>query len=86
MREEMLTLSQKELTRFEVLEKLIRKEMKQAAAAEILGLSIRQIKRLKQSYKRDGVVALSSKRRGKPSNHQLDKNICITERKLAVKY
>ena len=72
---EMVMLSQKELTRLEVLEKLIRKEMKQAAAAEILGLSIRQIKRLKQFYKRDGVVTLSSKRRGKPSNHQLDNTL-----------
>ncbi|PIQ43277.1 MAG: transposase [Gammaproteobacteria bacterium CG11_big_fil_rev_8_21_14_0_20_46_22] len=70
---EILTLSQKELTRLEVLEKVIQKQMKQAAAAEILGLSIRQIKRLKQAYKRDGAVALLSKRRGKPSNHQLDK-------------
>lgn len=72
MRGELITLSQKELTRFEVLEKLVQKQMKQAAAAEILGLSIRQIKRLKQAYRREGAVALSSKRRGKPSNHQLD--------------
>ena len=68
---EILTLSQKELTRLEVLEKVIQKQMKQAAAAEILGLSIRQIKRLKKVYVRDGAEALSSKRRGKPSNNRL---------------
>lgn len=68
---EMIRLSQKELTRLEVLEKLTRKKMRQAAAAEMLGLSIRQIKRLKQAYKRDGAASLSSKRRGKPSNNRL---------------
>ena len=45
--------------------------MIQREAAEVLGVSVRQVKRLVQAYRREGVKGLVSKRRGKPSNNRL---------------
>ena len=45
--------------------------MIQREAAEVLGVSVRQVKRLVQTYRREGVKGLVSKRRGKPSNNRL---------------
>jgi len=71
MQEGVITMSQKELTRLEILERLTQKQMPQAQAAELLGLSVRQIKRLKKTYAQEGAATLPSKRRGKPSNNRL---------------
>lgn len=68
---ELITMSQHELNRLEVFQKLLEKRLKQSQAAEILHLSIRQIKRLFATFKNQGAEALTSKRRGKPSNHTL---------------
>ena len=47
------------------------KRMKQKAAAELLGVSERQVKRLLRRYRQQGARGLVSKRRGKPSNNQM---------------
>ncbi len=65
-------MSKQELSRVQVLEQLIHKQIKQGQAAERLGVSVRQVKRLKQAYQRGGAKALISKKRGRRSNHQLD--------------
>lgn len=65
-------MSQKELDRAHVLRALDEGNLKQRQAAERLGLSIRQIKRLLKAYRRGGPAALVSKKRGQPSHHQLD--------------
>ena len=46
--------------------------MRQRTAAEILGVSVRHVKRLLRSYRSEGAAGLVSKQRGKPSHHQLD--------------
>jgi transposase len=66
-------MSKEELSRLEVMEHLQEKRMEQRAAAEILGVSIRQVKRLVRAYRREGAAGLVSKQRGKPSHHQLDR-------------
>jgi len=43
----------------------------EAEAAEVLDLSIRQVKRLLKAYRRDEAKGLVSKRRGRPSNNRL---------------
>lgn len=63
-----LTMSNKEANRISVLDRLNRKEIKQKSAAEILGLSIRQIKRLIKIYRKVGVSGLTHGNRGKSSN------------------
>ncbi len=70
---DLLTMSKEELGRLEVMERLQEKRMKQQTAAEILGISIRQVKRLLRAYREKGAAGLVSKQRGKPSHHQLDK-------------
>jgi transposase len=69
---DLLTMSKEELGRLEVMERLQEKRMRQKTAAEILGISIRQVKRLLRAYRREGAAGLVSRQRGRPSHHQLD--------------
>jgi transposase len=64
-------MSQKELTRLEVIQRVKRKTLKQRQAAELLSISVRQVKRLCQAYQTSGAAGLISKRRGQPSNNRL---------------
>jgi len=64
-------MSQGELSRLEVVQRVKQKNLKQREAAELLGLTERQIKRLCKLYEEDGVSGLISKRRGRPSNNRL---------------
>jgi transposase len=68
---DLVTMSKEELSRVEVIEQLQEKRMRQRTAAEVLGVSIRHIKRLLRAYRREGAAGLVSKQRGKPSHHQL---------------
>ena len=68
-------MSNKEIKRLEVMQKLEDKQMRQQEAAEELGVSTRQVKRLLRAYRKEGAEGLVSKRRGKPSNNQLDEAI-----------
>jgi transposase len=70
---DLLTMSKEELSRLEVMERLQEKRMGQRTAAEVLGLSVRQVKRLLRAYREKGAAGLVSQQRGKPSHHQLDK-------------
>jgi transposase len=69
---DLVTMSKAELGRLEVMERLQEKRIRQKAAAEVLGVGIRQIKRLLRAYRREGAAGLVSKQRGKPSHHQID--------------
>jgi len=66
-----LTMSRRELERAEVLLLVHERRITQVAAAERLGLSLRQIERLIRAYRADGAAALISKKRGRPSNRRL---------------
>ena len=68
---ELLTMSKKELTRLEVMQRLEEKRLKQKEAAVMLGISIRHVKRLLRAYRQRGEEGLISKRRGKGSNNRL---------------
>ena len=72
---DLLTMSKEELSRLEVMERLQAKRMGRRTAAEILGVSVRQVKRLIRAYRREGAAGLVSKQRGKPSHHQLDREM-----------
>jgi hypothetical protein len=75
MKKEMLNMSQKELTRLEVIQKIDNKIVTQSKAAELLNLSLRQIKRLVKAYKTMGAKGLISKKRGMIGNHRLPEEI-----------
>jgi hypothetical protein len=64
-------MSDKELSRFEVLQRVIDRRMTQQQAGQVLGLTRRQIYRLLRSVKEYGGGGLVSKRRGRHGNRQL---------------
>lgn len=73
--ERIFTMSTKELDRAETLAKLKQKTISQIQAADILCVSARQVRRLFRAYKELGTQALISKKRGRPSNHQLPQGV-----------
>jgi transposase len=75
-------MSQRELTRLEVIQRIKRKTLKQRQAAELLSISVRQVKRLCKAYQVSGAAGLISKRRGQPSNNQLPEKTINKARQL----
>ena len=73
--DELLTMSNQEITRLEVMQRLKDKRLTQKEAARLLGISTRQVKRLWQAYRKKGAKGLVSARRGKPSNNRLDAGV-----------
>ena len=73
--EKLLTMSTKEINKLEVMQRLTRKELRQKEAAEMLGISIRQIKRILRTYRQEGAQGIVSKRRGRESNNRLRKEV-----------
>jgi transposase len=67
---ELLPMSQRELSRLEVFRQLLEKRLRQRQAAALLGLSVRQVIRLAKAFRREGTSALVSKWRGRPSNNR----------------
>jgi len=65
MNRETFSLSQKELQRVAVISACIKGEVACARAAELLCLSVRQIKRLKKRLREDGEAALTHASRGR---------------------
>ena len=72
---ELITMSKEELKRKEIMDQLVEKRIRQKVAAEVLGMSVRQLKRLLRAYREEGEVGLISKQRGKPSHHQLEEEV-----------
>jgi len=70
-----LLMSRKELSRLEVMQRLSEKRMSQKEAGTILDLSVRQIKRLLQAYRKKGAAGLVSKHRGRKGNHRLAEEV-----------
>ena len=63
-------MSDKELSRLDVLRDLSAGRLTVSAAAELMGLERRQVQRLAKAYQAEGPTALISKKRGRPSNRQ----------------
>lgn len=72
---ETIYMSQQEFDQISIFEALKNKTMKQHRAAQILGLSLRQVKRKLKCYRQHGAKALAHGLRGKPSNHRLDRQV-----------
>lgn len=65
-----ITMSQRELHRLPVIEAVRAKRITHVAAAECLGLSERQVRRLAERLQREGPQGLKHRGRGQPSNHR----------------
>ena len=69
--DKLLTMSKKELTRLEVMQRIEERGLRQKDAAEILRVTERHVRRMLKVYRQTGAEGLVSKRRGKPSNNQM---------------
>ena len=68
---DIIIMSQKELKKLHVVRKLFDKRLKQAQAAGLLGLSIRQVRRIIKRIREEGDKGIAHRSRGKPSNRAL---------------
>jgi transposase len=78
----MVTLSMEELERLEVLTRLAERRLTQRRAAEQLGLSARQVRRLVRRFAAGGAAGLAARQRGRASNRRL--SAATQERALAL--
>jgi transposase len=83
MKPETFTLSQKELQRVSVISACIKRDMACASAAELLSLSVRQVKRLKKRLREAGEAALAHANRGRPSHRRLPERTRLAVLRLA---
>lgn len=67
----LITMSKQELDRYQIISRLLRGEINNIKAAELLELCIRQVKRLKVKVKQSGPKGLIHGNRGKQSNHSI---------------
>ena len=68
-------MSDKELSRVEILRDLTAGRLTVSAASELMGLERRQVLRLSKAYQEHGATALISKKRGRASNRQMPTDI-----------
>jgi len=68
-------MSTKEVDRLGVIRRVLERRLKRGKAAQLLGITARQVRRLCDAYQRDGAGGLVSKRRGQPSNHRLSEDL-----------
>lgn len=76
-------MNKKEQKRALVLGKIDRGEMTAAQAGEVIGLTVRQVRRLLVRYRRDGPRALAHGNRGRKPSHSLDPAIHFQVLELA---
>jgi len=67
----LLSMSQKELNRADVIRDVCEKRLTQIQASNLLSLTRRQVQRLVNKYRLNGTSGLVSLRRGQPSNRRL---------------
>jgi hypothetical protein len=65
-----IQMSGQELTRLRIVIDLADGRLTVAAAAALMGLGRRQVFRLRRGFAADGAAALSSRKRGRPSNRR----------------
>jgi len=71
----LVIMSERELNRIEVLSQVTQGRMTAVTAANVLGLSRRQIHRLLKTFQSDGAGALRHKARGRKSNNRIDPGV-----------
>ena len=69
---EMVTLNRKEQKRLMVLNQVEAGRIIGREVAEVLGLSLRQVRRILAAYRKEGVAAIAHGNRGRKPSHTLD--------------
>ncbi|BCL73747.1 hypothetical protein VNTUMSATTG_56840 (plasmid) [Vibrio nigripulchritudo] len=67
----LVTMSDKDLSRYKVINDVCERRLRRADAAEILNLSERQVQRLMNRLRESGATSLVHGARGKPSNNRI---------------
>jgi transposase len=86
MEKNLITMTKKELFRYEIINKLINKKIDGTQASKQLNLSVRQIKRLKKEVTKKGIQGVIHKNRGRESNNRLSKQLKQKILSIIVKY
>lgn len=73
--QELLTMSKKELNRLPIIESVVGRKMTQSEAANRLGITDRQIRRIVSNFAKLGPAGLIHRLRGQPSNHRLPQEL-----------
>jgi hypothetical protein len=69
----LITMSQPEIKKYDIIKKLINQEFNGSEAARLLSLTVRQIRRLKKLVLKKGIKGLVHGNRGKPGNRSIPK-------------
>ena len=72
---ETITLNRKEQQRVMVLNGMEKRELTAAQAGELMGLSVRQVRRLVAGYRREGVGAIAHGNRGRRPPHAVSEAV-----------
>lgn len=75
MREDILIMSQKEVKRLQVIQKVLGKEINQQKAAEVLRLTDRQVRRIVRRVREEGEEGITHRLRGREGNRRIDQKI-----------
>ena len=70
-----VTMTMRELDRLKVIQAVVDRELRATPAAERLQMSVRQIRRLADRYRREGPMGLVSGHRNRPSNNRLEADL-----------
>jgi len=70
VRKDIIMIRQKELKRLHVIHRVLRGEIRQSEASDILSISERQIRRIVKRIRREGDSGIIHKSRGKESQQE----------------
>lgn len=73
MREDIIAMSTQEVKRLKIMPKVLDRQLTQAKAGEVLGISERQVRRLVKRIREQGAKGLVHRNRGRPSPHKMPK-------------
>ena len=71
----LVTMTDRELYRLGIIQRVFDRALLQRDTADILELSVRQVQRLVRLYRTDGATAFASSRRGRPANNRINEEI-----------
>jgi len=87
MPQKLIHMTEKELTRYNIIKKLIEGNINGTDASKQISLSVRQVKRLKANVKQHGIKGIIHGNRNKESNRKIsDKKINTIEKIVKKKY
>lgn len=72
-----ITMTMRDLDRLKVMQAVVDGNLKPGRAAERLGLTVRQVCRLANRIRVEGVAGLVSRRCGRPSNNRMSADIAL---------